>query len=167
MFDSVSAISLAARASIVVNVVLVITFLTSIKNTITAPSVSAVGSASIGLGVAQVSSGIALFAAEVVDNTVTAEVQLAVATASIGSGVAVTVVGSSGEFNRVSVIASFVEVGINLSVTASEGAVSEAQPGINTAGVTVFSEVNDVITARCWAARCHGVPWATEGVGRV
>jgi len=163
LFDSVTAIFLAARASIIINIVAVITFLTSIHNTVAAVGISAVESASIGLGVTSVDSGVALFTAKVVNNIVTAEVQLTIHTASVRASVAVAIVNSCGEFDGVSVIASFID--IDLSVSASEGAVSEAQPGINTARIAVLIGVDNVVTARGRSARSHRVPRTTEWVG--
>jgi len=153
LFDSVSAISSAARASVIIDIVSVVTLFSGVNDTISAVGVSAAGSAGVRSGIASVGSGIALFATEVVNNTVTTSVQLAIHTASVGSGIAVSVICSCGEFQWVSVVASFVEVSVNLSVTASEGAISEAQPGVNTTRVTILSEVNNLITARGRAAR--------------
>lgn len=73
LFDSVTAVLLAARASVVVNIVVVVTFFASISHTVTAEGISAVKSASIRLGVTSVLSGIALFATKVISDTITTE----------------------------------------------------------------------------------------------
>jgi len=152
LFNSITAILLAARASVIINVVFVVAFFASVDNTITAEGVFAVRSAGVGGSIASVGSSITLFTTKGIDNTITTEVQLAIHTASVGSSIAVTVIDSCGEFDGISVVASFVEVGIDLSVTASEGAVLEAQPGVNTTRVAIFTKVDDPVTARGRAA---------------
>jgi hypothetical protein len=172
LFHSITTIKLAARATIIINVVLVITFFTSIDNTITTISILAIGSASVGSGItvgnggvessgpsnAQSISVITLFTTDGINHTITTDAGLAIHTTTVGSSVAVSVIDSVGEFAGISVIANFSsnedssgwgdnsDVSIDVSATATKGAVGETVIGINSEGVTIFSSINNTIT---------------------
>lgn len=161
LLDSVSAVSSAARATVVVNVVSVVTLFSGVRDIITTVRILAIQTASVGGGVASESSGIALLASEVVGNTITAEIQLAVGTASVGSGVAVAIGGSCGIFVGISVVAGFASV--DDSVTASVGAVAEASHGLKSRVIAVFSEIGDVVTTVSKSAWGDGCPRSANG----
>lgn len=179
LFNSITTVPLAARASIIINVVAIITFLTTVDNTVTTVSIFAVSSASIGssvtvgnggieFGTPSTSdrSGITLFTSNRVNNTITTKAGLTIHSASVRSGVRVSIFSSVREFARITVITHFSRdegssnsnVSINVSGTASEGTVGEAIIAVNSKGVTIFSKINNTITARSRLAGSSAVP---------
>jgi len=151
LLDSIATILSAAGTSIIINVVLIITLLTIINNTITTPGILAVHTASIWLAVTSVVSSITLFAAKGINNIITTLEQLAVHTAGIWSGVTVAIINSCREFARVSIIALLSSI-VDDTISTLVGAVFEATSSLNNV-ITIFIQISDAITTGSRAAK--------------
>jgi len=84
----------AARATILVDCVAVVTLFSIVNNSVTAARENAIHAASIGDGVVVGGSVVALFTTQSINNAVSTKVFSAVQTASIGARIAVSVKGS-------------------------------------------------------------------------
>jgi len=162
LFDSVTTVASAARASIIIDIIFVVTLFSVVNNTIATEGFLAIGSASIGLSIVVFGSIVTLFTTKVVHNTVTTKVQLAIHTTSVWSAVAVAVIDSSRKFGGVTIIASLVN--INESISAAEGAITEAENSFDTGRVAIFTSINNAITTRWWSARCDRIPGSARSI---
>jgi len=159
--NTVSTVPSAARATILVDLVAIVTLFSVIYNSVTASWECAVGSAGVWNAVVVRNSVITLLTAQRINNTVSAVESSAVQTARVGTGVAVAIKGS---FGRVTVVAFFVKSSVSIvevanSVTAAEGTVGKTVACFDTI-VAFFVGVDNSIATSGDAAI-----WATVRIG--